>query len=195
MVWYAGMEGGHALADILFGKVSPSGKLPCVFPKSEDQLPFFDRDADAIEYGYYHGYRLMDKKGHSPAFPFGFGLSYTTFEYKNLQLSHDRIDANGTLQISLEITNCGDCTGEEVAQLYIGYEGSQVDRPKKELKGFKKVSLAPGETRRVVFDLPVRRLAYYGEAADWKVEPITYHVYAGGSSADERALVGRFRVT
>jgi len=195
MAWYAGMEGGHALADILFGKVSPSGKLPCVFPKSEGQLPFFDREADAIEYGYFHGYRLMDKNGHSPTFPFGFGLSYTTFEYKNLQFSQELIDANGSLQISLEITNCGDCTGEEVAQLYVGYEGSKVDRPLKELKGFAKVALAPGETRRVVFDLPVRRLAYYDEMDGWTVEPITYHVYVGRSSTDERSLGGQFRVS
>jgi beta-glucosidase len=194
MAWYAGMEGGHALADILFGKVSPSGKLPCAFPKSEGQLPFFDREADAIEYGYYHGYRLMDKQGNSPAFPFGFGLSYTKFEYKNLQLSQDLVDANGSLQISLEITNCGDFMGEEVAQLYVGYVGSQVDRPKKELKGFAKVAIAPGETRKVVFDLPVQRLAYYDQATGWKVEPITYHVNVGRSSADEKALVGQFRV-
>jgi len=195
MAWYAGMEGGHALADVLFGKVSPSGKLPCVFPRSEAQLPFFDREAQAIEYGYYHGYRLMDKEGHSPAFPFGFGLSYTTFEYENLWLSQERIDANGLLRISLEITNRGDFFGEEIAQLYIGYAGSKVDRPLKELKGFAKVALAPGETKQVVFELPARRLAYYDEAAGWQVEPITYRVYVGRSSADERAFYGQFQVS
>ncbi len=184
MAWYPGMEGGHALADVLFGKVNPSGKLPCVFPRSEDHLPFFDRTVTSIEYGYYHGYRLMDKAGHTPAFPFGFGLSYTTYEYKNLRLEQDEIAADGVLHASVEITNTGRRMGEEVAQLYIGYEGSAMERPLKELKGFARVRLEPGETKRVEFAVPGEQLAYYDEERPgWVIEPITYNVYVGPSSA------------
>lgn len=194
MAWYPGMEGGHALADVLFGKVNPGGKLPCVFPRSEDHLPFFDRNAERIEYGYYHGYRLMDKMGHAPAFPFGFGLSYTTYEYRNLRLEQDEIAADGVLHASVEITNTGRRMGEEIAQLYVGYEGSAVERPLKELKGFARVHLEPGETKRVAFAVPGERLAYYDEArAGWVIEPITYNVYVGPSSA-AAALRGQFRI-
>jgi beta-glucosidase len=195
MAWYPGMEGGHALADVLFGKVNPSGKLPCVFPRWEVQLPFFDRKAARIEYGYYHGYRLMDEEGQAPAFPFGFGLSYTTYEYKNLRLERDEIASDGVLRASVEIANTGDRAGEEVAQLYVGYEGSAVERPLKELKGFARVRLKPGETRRVEFVVPVERLAYYDEAhAGWIVEPIAYNLYVGPSSAADSLLRGQFRV-
>jgi beta-glucosidase len=195
MAWYPGMEGGHAIADIVFGKVNPSGKLPCVFPKSEKHLPFFDRHAESIEYGYYHGYRLMDKEGYEPAFPFGFGLSYTTFEYRRLQLDQAEVAADGSLRVSVEITNAGLRAGDEVAQLYVGYEGAQVDRPVKDLKGFARVHLEPGETKRVELVLPIQRLAYYDEAqARWVIEPITYRVYVGPSSRTDVLLAGRFRV-
>jgi beta-glucosidase len=175
--------------------VNPSGKLPCVFPKSEKHLPFFDRHAESIEYGYYHGYRLMDKEGYEPAFPFGFGLSYTTFEYRRLQLDQTEVAADGTLRVSVEITNTGSRAGDEVAQLYVGYEGAQVDRPVKDLKGFARVHLEPGETKRVELSLPIPRLAYYDEAqARWVIEPITYRVYVGPSSRTDVLLAGRFRV-
>ena len=161
MIWYPGMEGGHALADMLLGEVNPSGKLPCVFPKSEAQLPFFDKNADAIDYDRYHGYRLMDHNGEDPAFPFGFGLSYTTFQYESLQLDRQVLGVAEVQKVSVEVTNTGDVDGQETAQLYVGYPGSRVDRPAKELKGFAKVSLQPGETKRVEFELPIERLAYW----------------------------------
>ncbi len=196
MAWYPGMEGGHAIADVVFGKVNPSGKLPCVFPKSEKHLPFFDRHAESIEYGYYHGYRLMDKEGYEPAFPFGFGLSYTTFEYRNLRLDQTEVAADGTLRGSVEITNTGSRAGDEVAQLYVGYEGAQVDRPVKDLKGFARVHLEPGETKRVELTLPVQRLAYYDEAqARWIIEPITYRVHVGPSSRIDVLLVEHLRIS
>ncbi len=195
MAWYPGMEGGNALADILFGKVSPSAKLPCSFPRSESQLPFFDKRAKSIEYGYFHGYRLMDKEGHEPAFPFGFGLSYTTFAYRDLRLDGTEIPTDGTLRVSVDVTNTGGVAGEEVVQLYVGYEGSQVERCLKELKGFAKVHLAPGETKPVVFALPARRLAYYDEQrANWVIEPITYTVYVGPSSRAQELLSAQFSV-
>jgi beta-glucosidase len=193
MAWYPGMEGGHALADILLGKVNPGGKLPCVFPRSERQLPFFDRDADTIEYGLYHGYRLMDRDGEAPAFPFGFGLSYATFQYRDLQIDRETIGEGEALQASVEIANAGPVAGEEVAQLYVGCEGSQVERPVKELKGFARVRLEPGEARWVTFQLPARRLAYYDEGQKrWIVEPGVYQVMVGPSSAE--LLAAPFRV-
>jgi beta-glucosidase len=195
MAWYPGMEGGRALADLLLGRSVPSGKLPCVFPRSDSQLPFFDRDATSIEYGLYHGYRLMDRLGHRPAFPFGFELSYTTFEYRNLELDRDIVGGDGTLRVSVDIANTGAVTGEEVAQLYVGYDESRVERPVKELKGFIRVRLEPGETRRVTLALPARRLAYYDEGqAGWVVESVAYPVYVGPSSAPESLLQAQFRI-
>ena len=195
MAWYAGMEGGNALADILFGKVNPCAKLPCVFPKSEDQLPFFDKHARSIEYGYFHGYRLMDKQGQTPAFPFGFGISYTTYAYDNLQLDQNEINPDGTLRVSVDITNTGNIAGEEIAQLYVGYDGSRVERPLQELKGFSKVYLTPGETKRVRFALAARQLAYYDELhTNWIVEPTLYTVYVGPSSRTQDLLRAEFRI-
>ncbi len=195
MAWYPGMEGGHAIADVVFGQVNPCGKLPCVFPRSEKQLPFFDRQAESIEYGYYHGYRLMDREGYEPAFPFGFGLSYTAFEYRNLQLDQTEVTSNSTLRVSVEITNTGSRAGDEVAQLYVGYVGAQVERPVKDLKGFVRVHLEPGETKPVKLTLPIERLAYDDEGqVRWVVEPITYRVYIGPSSRTEDLLTAQFRV-
>jgi beta-glucosidase len=195
MAWYPGMEGGHALADILLGKVNPSGKLPCVFPKSKSQLPFVDKRAKSIEYGYFHGYRLMDKQGEVPAFPFGFGLSYTTFAYKNLQIDRSEISPDQALKVSVDVTNTGNVAGEDVVQLYAGYDGSRVERPIKELKGFSKVHLEPGQTKRVDFLLAAKQLAYYDEQqAKWIVETLTYSVYAGPSSRTDELLSAKFRI-
>jgi beta-glucosidase len=195
MAWYPGMEGGHALADILLGKANPSGKLPCVFPKSKGQLPFFDKRAKSIEYGYFHGYRLMDRQGEVPAFPFGFGLSYTTFAYKNLQIDRSEIGQDEVLKVSIDVTNTGSVAGEEVVQLYAGCEGSRVERPMRELKGFSKAHLEPGQTRQVDFSLAARHLAYYNEQqAKWIVEPLTYTVYVGPSSRTEDLFSTKFRI-
>jgi beta-glucosidase len=196
MAWYPGMEGGHALADILFGEVNPTAKLPCVFPKSLDQLSFFDKEADTIEYGYFHGYRLIDWDGNEPAFPFGYGLSYTTFAYQNLLIEPGEITPAETITVSVEVTNTGPVAGEEVVQLYIGYESSRVERPVKELKGFGRVEIQPGETKQVVFNIPARQLAYYDEAkTDWVVEAITYHLYVGASSAPGDLLHEQFSIS
>jgi beta-glucosidase len=195
MAWYPGMEGGRALADILLGKVNPSGKLPCVFPKSKSQLPFFDKRAKSIEYGYFHGYRLMDKQAEMPAFHFGFGLSYTTFAYKNLRIDRTEIGPDEALKISVDVTNTGNVSGDETAQLYVGYNDSRVERAVKELKGFSKVHLEPGQTKRVDFSLAARQLAYYDEQqAKWIVEALTYSVYAGPSSRAEDLLSTKFRI-
>ena len=195
MAWYPGMEGGNALADILFGKVNPCAKTPCVFPKSGTQLPFFDKRAKSIEYGYFHGYRLMDKTNSESAFPFGFGLSYTTYLYENLQLDSKEIGTEGTLKASVDVTNNGTIAGEEVVQVYVGYNDSRVERPFKELKRFLKVHLTPGETKCVEFQLEAKHLAYYDEqSVNWIVEPITYTVYVGPSSNNEDLLSAQFKV-
>jgi beta-glucosidase len=195
MSWYSGLEGGNALGDILFGKVCPSGKLPIVFPRSEDQLPSFDSEADLVVYDCFHGYRLMDKSGQDPAFPFGFGLSYTTFEYSNLTISKEKILPDEVLTVGVDILNSGDVTGEEIAQLYVGYEGSAVERIVRELKGFKKTALEPGETKRVTFDLPAKELAFYDvEQGNWVVEKIGYRVYVGSSSRKEDLLSALFQI-
>ncbi len=182
MAWYSGVEGGNALAKILFGEVNPGGKLTFTIPKDPQDLPFFDKNADEIEYGYYHGYTLFDKENYELAFPFGFGLSYTTFSYGNIQVevNNDRIIG------SIEVKNTGDVAGDEVVQLYIGFEKSQIDRPIKLLKGFKRISLEPNETKNVKIEVPTRNLAWYNqESKSWEIEKIEYTLYMGGTSKKE----------
>ncbi len=194
MLWYPGMEGGHALADILLGQVNPSGKLPCVFPRRAEDLPFFDREATAITYDLWHGYRKLERDGATPAFPFGFGLSYTSFAYRNLQLERTEISPSGTLRAALTVTNTGHRAGDEIVQLYVAAHGSRVERAPKELKAFSRISLAPGEERVVEFEVPATDLAYYEEAQGWIVEPIGYEVIVGSHSLDPNALRTRFQV-
>src|SRR5262245_11798266 len=105
VAWYFGMEGGHALARVLFGDVNPSGKMPLTTPRSESQLPFFDEFADTIEYGPFHGYPLFDKTEQEPAFPFGYGLSYTTYSYANLEVLTPRVPVDGTMEVTVDVTN------------------------------------------------------------------------------------------
>lgn len=195
MIWYPGMEGGHALADILLGVVNPSGKLPLVIPTAPEHLPFYDKNATAIEYDLWHGYRKLERDGNLPAFPFGYGLSYTTYRYANLGLSHSQLTAADNVQVSFEVTNTGAVPGEEIAQLYVSALGSKVERAPKELKAFARVALQPGETKKVSLSVPVSRLAYYDEAqAAFVVEPLEYEVFVGAHSLDPQALRGRFVV-
>ncbi len=195
MAWYTGMEGGSALADILFGKVNPSGRLPVSFLKSEDDLPFFDKNAGQITYDLYHGYRLLDKKGAEPAFAFGFGLSYTTFAAANLGLNRQAVTAEDIVTACVDVSNTGDRAGEVVVQLYAGFPHSSIDRPARELKGFTKLTLQPGETRPVSIDLPVRKLAYYDvDRSGWVVAPGSYQVLVGLSSRSEDLLDAQIEV-
>ena len=185
MAWYPGQEGGTAIADVLLGDVNPAGRLPSTWPRSEGDLPAFINDQSQVEYGYYHGYLHVDREGIEPRFPFGYGLSYTTFEYTNLALSDDTVPGDGALRVGVDVSNTGAVAGEEVVQLYVSCTGSRVDRPVRALKGFEKVPLAPGETRRVLFDLAAEDLAFYDvEAEDWEVESIAYTVNVGPSSRD-----------
>jgi beta-glucosidase len=183
--WYSGMEGGNALANILFGKVNPSGKLPFTIPKDPNQLPFFDKNANEIEYGYYHGYTLFEKQNLEPAFSFGFGLSYTDFEYRNLNVEKN------VKQIVVKVTvkNVGPVEGDEIVQVYIGFENSKIDRPLKLLKGFTRITLNPNEEKEVTIKIDKDKLKWYNpETKEWEFENMEYSVHVGGSSKNEDLL-------
>jgi beta-glucosidase len=195
MVWYPGMEGGHAFADILFGKISPGGKLPFVIPTDSRHLPFFDKDATQIKYDLWHGYRILLRDGHEPAFPFGFGLSYTTFGYRNLVIEQDQLAREDVLKAELDISNTGQYAGEEVMQLYVSVRGSKLERAPRELKAFSKIMLQAGETGRIRFEVPVAQLAYYDEQQEqFVVESAEYEVFVGAHSLDANGLKVRFTV-
>lgn len=183
--FYAGMEGGTALAKLCFGEVSPSGKLPFTVPESEDELPFFDKNATSIEYGPYHGYTLFDKEGRQPAFAFGFGLSYASFAYRALKARRQ----GDCIVAQASVRNTGTVPATEVAQLYVGFPGRTVDRPDKLLRGFARVGLRPGETKTVSFRVPLDDLKWWNpETAAWTLEAGTHHVLVGGSSRSEDLL-------
>ncbi|MHA1144794.1 MAG: beta-glucosidase family protein [Candidatus Helarchaeota archaeon] len=192
--WYAGMEGGRALADIIFGEVSPSGKLPITFPKKLSDSPahksvrtFPGKDKVYYEEGIFVGYRHFDTNDIEPLFPFGHGLSYTTFKYDNLKLSSSSISSGDTLEISVEITNSGGMEGKEVVQLYVKDVESSVERPLKELKGFEKINLEPGEKSVVTFKLDKQDLSFYDEKEGcWKAEKGLFKILVGSSSRDIR---------
>ncbi len=194
MLWYPGMEGGHALADVLLGKANPGGKLPCVFPKRAEDLPFFDRDATAITYDLWHGHHKLERDGVAPAFPFGYGLSYTAFALSDLQLERAEIGPQDTLRATVTVRNTGPRAGDEVVQLYVAAHGSRVERPPKELKAFARVSLAPSESRVVTFEVPAPQLAYFDEQWEWVIEPLEYEAIVGAHSLDPQALRARFLV-
>ncbi|HSD29519.1 MAG TPA: glycoside hydrolase family 3 C-terminal domain-containing protein, partial [Vicinamibacteria bacterium] len=195
MAFYPGEQGGAAIARLLLGRVNPGGKLPFTVPKDAAQLPPFDNRALSVEYGYYHGYTLAEKKGWEPRYPFGHGLSYTTYAYANLALDAPEAREGATVTATVDVTNTGSRSGDEVVQLYVGFPGSKVDRPVKLLRGFDRVSIAPGKTRRVSLPVRVKDLAYYDAASKaWVVERLEYPVLVGGSSRSSDLLAARFRV-
>jgi beta-glucosidase len=194
MAWYPGQEGGNAIADVLFGHTNPGGKLPITFPKSAGQLYPFGTRQPSSSYGYDHGYYYFDREGLEPLFPFGFGLSYTEYTYNNLRVDPPSTTPMGRVTISLDVTNIGEMAGEETVQVYIGYQGSAVDRHVKELKAFGKVGLNPGEKKSLSLVVEASDLAYYNpDASQWEVEDMPYTVYVGASSQDIR-LTGSFRI-
>ena len=197
MAWYPGMEGGTALAEILFGKVNPSGKLPVTIPRDSRQTVFFNKRIKEIEYGYYHGYRHYDKKGLTPAFHFGFGLSYTEFRYGNLRLDKKAAGADGIITARFDVSNIGAVHGEEIVQLYTGYAGSRFDRALRDLRAFRRVALDPGERKTVALTLAAKDLAVYDPGSGkWVIEGIEYTVHAGSSSAArDLFLFDSFRIT
>lgn len=184
-VWYPGQEGGRAVADVLFGAVSPSGKLPVSFPRSLGQLPPFEEYAMA---GRTYRYASEEMQ-----FPFGFGLSYTHFDFANLSISPGEVSADGSVTIAVDVTNVGDVAGDEVVQFYTRTVGASVTRPVKELRGFKRVHLAAGETTRVSFVTPIAQLSYHDHAMAGVVEPVTVEVLVGNSS-QHLPLMGSFEI-
>jgi beta-glucosidase len=189
--FYPGQEGGAAIARVLFGDVAPSGRLPFTIPAREDDLPLFDNTSLSVTYGFLHGYRWLDEEEIAPAFPFGFGLSYTAFAYAGLALSASEVADDGTLSVSVDVTNTGSVRGRETVQLYVGVLGSSVSRAEKDLRAFTQVELAPGETRTVTLSIAMRDLAYWSDG--WIVEAADYEVRVGSSAAD-LPLTGAFRV-
>tara|TARA_B100000963_G_scaffold35575_1_gene26656 strand:- start:1854 stop:4289 length:2436 start_codon:yes stop_codon:yes gene_type:complete len=189
--WFPGQEFGNSLSDILFGEVNPSGKLPTTFPHKISDTPAYstypgkDLQMD-YEEGLFIGYRWYDKEKIKPLFPFGHGLSYTTFEYSNLRA----IPPRGTSSVAafeIDITNSGSLAGKEVVQGYISVSNSQIDRPNKELKKFDKVFLKPGETKKIQFELSERDLSFWSiETQTWQVEPAEYIFEVGASANDIR---------
>ncbi len=185
--WYPGEQGGNAVADVLFGDENPAGRLPITFPVSEGQLPLtYDHKPTG------RGDDYVDLTGH-PLFPFGHGLSYTTFEYSNLRIAPDTIDPNGTVTVRATVTNTGSRAGDEVVQLYVRDVLASVARPIVQLKGFTRVNLSPGESREVAFRLAPEHLRMLDEHMEWVVEPGTFRVLVGASSRDIR-LRGEFTV-
>jgi beta-glucosidase len=187
--WYPGQDGGQAIAEILFGAVNPSGKLPATFEQKLDDNPayahYYDPDGDKknpyLE-GIYVGYRGYEKHNIKPLFPFGFGLSYTTFEYSGLKIEDQ---GNNNFLVSFSLTNTGKVEGKEIAQLYLAPVHPSVDRPVKELKGFAKVALAPGETKKVGIPLEASSFQYFHpERKEWATDEGTFQVILGPSSAE-----------
>ena len=178
MAWYPGCRGGEAIADVLFGTINPSGKLPVTIPKQLDQLPPFDLASLEVEHGFLQGYRYLGNN--EPEFPFGFGLSYTRFTLDGLYL---RRQANG-FQVTVDVTNIGDVAGATVPQIYLSNRNSTILRANITLKGFGRVNLEPGETASVIFEVTDQILAYYDEASlSWRMEPCEYTFGCGFDSA------------
>jgi beta-glucosidase len=191
--WFAGTEAGYAIADVLFGDVNPSGKLTSTFPRSVGQLPIYyahkntGRPLSNTE-GKFEKFRsnYIDERN-EPLFPFGFGLSYTTFDYSNLKISSDKMNFSGKLKVTVDVTNTGNFDGKETVQLYIRDLVGSVTRPVRELKGFQKITLKKGEKQTVSFDITVEDLKFYNSDLQFVAEPGQFDIFVGGNSnADKK---------
>lgn len=188
--YLGGQAIGSAVVDVLFGKVNPSGKLPETFPLKLEDNPsylYYFGEGDKVEYreGVFVGYRYYETKKMDVLFPFGHGLSYTNFEYSNITISDDNIKDTDTVTVTVDITNTGDVFGKEVVQLYVSPKNNKIIRPVKELKGFEKIALEPGETKTVSFILNKRSFAYWNmDIHDWHVESGKYDILIGKSVSD-----------
>src|SRR5215208_5505040 len=181
--WYPGQAGGTAIAEVLFGDYNPGGRLPVTFYRDVSDLPPFE--SYDMRAGQGRTYRFF--KGR-PLYPFGHGLSYTTFAYRNLRASAESLSGADTLTVSVDVTNSGTRAGDEVVQLYVQHQGSAVERPVRELRGYRRISLRPGETRTVTLPLPASALAYWSaEQHRWIVESEPVRIQVGASAADIRA--------
>jgi beta-glucosidase len=186
--WFPGEEGGNAIASAIFGDQSPGGRAPASFPSHPGSLPAPYNHTRTTGSSYYDG-------GHEPVFPFGHGLTYTTFEYTDLRVSADERSTNGDpVEISCRVTNTGTCEADEVVQLYVRDPVARTARPRRELKGFRRVTLAPGASVDVTFELATDRVCLYDPPLGWVVEPGVIEVMVGASSEDLR-LRGQFTLT
>jgi beta-glucosidase len=180
MAWYPGENGGNALADVLWGDENPAGRLPITFPVHEGQCPLFYNHKPTGRGDDY--YNLTGQ----PLFPFGYGLSYTNFEYSDLALDKKQIGPDGTVRVSCKVKNIGQVPGDEVVQLYIRDELASVSRPVKELKGFQRISLEPGEEKTISFTLGPEELSMLNQEMERVVEPGSFRIMVGASSKDIR---------
>ncbi len=189
--FYPGMEGGTAIAKTIFGENNPGGKLPFTVAVDESHYPDFNRMAKEVIYDRYHGYIKLDQDKNKAAFPFGFGLSYTTFAYDSAKIQLK----DSLVEVSVNVYNTGDLTGDQVIQLYIGFDHSTVEREHKLLKDFQRITLAPGETRRVTLSCPLERIMWYHpESGEWQLEQMIYEAYIGTSSNEEDLIKLSFRI-
>jgi beta-glucosidase len=185
-IWYPGTQGGAAVANLLFGDVTPGGKLPFTWPRTVGQVPIVYAHGRSHE-PENQGRRYWDEPS-TPLFAFGHGLSYTRFEYGELTVDRATISPEDTLVVTVEVTNSGRREGDEVVQLYIHQRHGSATRPVRELKGFERVTLAPGETRTVRFTLGPAELRYWNAATrDWVVDASSFDVWAGGDSTTQLA--------
>jgi beta-glucosidase len=187
--WWLGSEAGNAIADVLFGDYNPSGKLPMTFPREEGQIPIyynhFNTGRPSINEEKLYKSSYIDLQN-TPKFPFGFGLSYTTFNYSNLKLSKTKMKTNETIEVSVSISNTGKYEGEEIVQLYIKDKYASLIRPILELKDFQKIKLAVGETKTIKFKIDNNKLSFYNEKLEFKSETGDFELMIGASSSDIR---------
>jgi beta-glucosidase len=188
-VWFGGSEAADAICDVVFGDVSPSGKLTTTFPKNVGQIPLYYNHLNTgrpLEAGkwfskFRSNYLDIDN---DPLYPFGYGLSYTTFRYGDLQLSNNSMNEKGKITASVTVTNTGNYDADEIVQMYIRDMVGSVARPVKELKGFERIHLKKGESRTVSFDITAEQLKFYNSALNWVCEPGEFEVMVGGNSRD-----------
>jgi beta-glucosidase len=180
--WYPGQAEGTAVAEVLFGKYNPGGKLPMTIARSVGHIPAFYNHKPQEE-----GHYVLESK--APLYCFGCGLSYTTFKYGNPSLEKDTIRKNEAGKVSVDVTNSGKTDGDEVVQMYVRQQYSSVTRPVKELKGFKRIHLRPGETRSVEFDITPEKLSFYNINMDYTVEPGAFDIMVGASSEDNKTAL------
>jgi beta-glucosidase len=189
--WLPGEEGGHAVAEVLLGEVNPGGKLPISFPRSTGQIPVFYNHKPSGRRSNWWGDYVNESV--QPLYPFGHGLSYTHFVYSDFRMDKAQAGQNETIEIAVRVTNTGDVSGDEVVQLYMRDVYGSLPRPVKELKGYQRLNLQPGETRRAIFAFNVNHMAFYNSELELILEPGEVQVMLGSSSEDIRAC-GSFEI-
>ena len=180
--WYLGQETGTAVADVIFGAANPGGKLPVTFPRAVGQLPVFYNHKPSAKRGYLFN-------SHAPLFPFGHGLSYTAFEYRDLQVTPAQIKSGETAKVSVTVANTGPRAGDEVVQWYVRDQISSVTRPVKELKGFRRITLAPGAAQTIEFEITPDKLSFLDQQMVRRVEPGLFDLTVGGSSEQVQTVM------